>query len=192
MKKLLKPIYSKLEKISPSLYFFLQYKNAAKKIQDEVNSREQLFDNFLELCEGNKCLQIGVKENIGKKFGSNWVSVDKYDKRDFIDYNYDIHDLKFENESFDAAVCWSILEHVPDPQKAISELYRILKPGGKIWVQLPFLYPFHEEPKDYWRVTPDGLRIWLKDFDEIACGSDFWGNTPIVAATYFHGTKKTS
>ncbi|WP_254658054.1 class I SAM-dependent methyltransferase [Pleurocapsa sp. PCC 7327] len=127
---------------------------------------------------------------MGKKFGPNWISVDKYDKREFIDYHYDIHDLKFEDESFDAAVCWSILEHVPYPQKAIAELHRVLKPNGKIWVQLPFHYPFHEEPKDYWRVTPDGLRIWLEDFDEIACGCDFWAKTPTIAATYFYGTKR--
>ncbi|AFY75508.1 methylase involved in ubiquinone/menaquinone biosynthesis [Pleurocapsa sp. PCC 7327] len=189
-KKLLKPIYSKLMNVSPSLYFLLEYGRAAKKLHPVAGQRDKLFDEFIKSCQDKKCLQIGVKESMGKKFGPNWISVDKYDKREFIDYHYDIHDLKFEDESFDAAVCWSILEHVPYPQKAIAELHRVLKPNGKIWVQLPFHYPFHEEPKDYWRVTPDGLRIWLEDFDEIACGCDFWAKTPTIAATYFYGTKR--
>ena len=190
IKNTLKSIYFKLQKFFPSLYFFIEYGRTIKKLCSGTNLRQELFNKFLSSCSEKKCLQIGVKENIGQKFGSNWVSIDKYDKRDFIDYNYDIHDLKFDDETFDGVVCWSILEHVPNPQKAISELYRVLKPGGQIWVQLPFLYPFHEEPKDYWRVTPDGLRIWLKDFNEIACECDYWAKAPIIAATYFYGTKK--
>ncbi len=189
MKKLLKPVYLKLGKVLPSLYFTNIYRKAAKNIHSVGKPRNELFNEFITSCQDKKCLQIGVKDSIGDKFGTNWVSVDKYDQRDFIDYHYDIHDLKFEDESFDAVVCWSILEHVPYPQKAIRELHRVLKPDGKIWVQLPFLYPFHEAPKDYWRVSPDGLRVWLEDFHEIACGCEFWARTPLIAATYFYGTK---
>ena len=189
MKKIIKYLYMKLKVVSPLLFYITAYRRASKKIRLEANSREQLFNEFIEGCHKGKCLQIGVKDNIGEKFGSNWVSVDKYDKRDFIDYDYDIHDLKFEDESFDAVVCISILEHIPYPQQAISELERVLKPGGKIWVQLPFLYPYHEAPKDYWRVTPDGLRIWMKNFNEINCGCDFWAGTSLVTATYFYGAK---
>ena len=193
-KKIFKLLYRKLKIVSPFLYYVVQYKRASFRIRDSFNTpvestREQLFKVFLAHCKGKKCLQIGVKDNIGEKFGPNWVSVDKYDTRDFIDYHYDIHNLEFESESFEAVVCWSILEHVPDPQKAVSELYRVLKPGGEIWVQLPFLYPYHEAPKDYWRVTPDGLRVWMEDFIELSCGCDFWDKTSLVAATFFHGTR---
>jgi SAM-dependent methyltransferase len=195
VKKLLKLLYNKLKLVSPFLYYVIAYKRASYQVRAsynvpaETSTREQLFSEFLAQSEGKKCLQIGVKESIGAKFGPNWVSVDKYDKRDFIDYNYDIHDLKFEDGSFDAVVCWSILEHVPYPQKAISELHRVLKPGGQIWVQLPFLFPYHEGPKDYWRVSPDGLRIWMEDFKEISCGCVYFTRTSLVAATYFHGAK---
>lgn len=113
-----------------------------------------------------------------------------YDTREFIDFNYDIHDLKFEDNSFDVAVCLSILEHVPYPQKAIAELHRVLKPGGEIWVQLPFSYPYHEGPQDYWRASPQGLRIWMEDFDEIKCGAFLFTRTALVASSYFYGTKK--
>lgn len=88
-----------------------------------------------------------VKDNVGKKYGSNWVSVDKFDMSDFIDYHYNIHDLPFEDESFNAVSCISILEHVPHPLKAISELKRVLKPGGRIWVQLPWLLSLSRSSK---------------------------------------------
>ena len=189
MKKALKSLYAKIGRIFPLLYYIAEYKRASYKIRSTGKSREQLFQEFISRSEGKKCLQIGVKDSIGEKFGANWVSIDKYDEREFIDFNYDIHDMEFEDETFDAVVCWSILEHLPNPQKAISELHRVLKPGGEIWVQLPFLYPYHEAPKDYWRVTPDGLRIWLKDFKEHGSGVDFWARTTLIAATYYYGTK---
>ena len=189
MKEILKHLYKRLVKIFPSLFYLIQYKRASNKLHPDTKLRDNLFNEFIESCHGKRCLQIGVKDSIGKKFGSNWVSVDKYDKREFIDYNYDIHDLKFENESFEAIVCWSILEHIPYPERAISELHRVLRPGGKIWVQLPFLFPYHEAPKDYWRVTPDGLRVWMEDFNEISCGCDFWARTSLITATYYYGTK---
>jgi len=195
MRKVLRFFYRKLRWVSPFLFYVANYKRAAYKVRGTYNvpsmdnKRQQLFENFLKRCDGKRNLQIGVKEGIGKKFGPNWVSIDKYDQRDFIDYQYDIHDMEFEDDSFSAVVCWSILEHVPYPQKAIAELHRVLKPGGEIWVQLPFLYPYHEAPKDYWRVTPDGLRIWMAAFHESGCGCDFWDRTSLISASYFYGTK---
>ncbi|MGE3779005.1 MAG: class I SAM-dependent methyltransferase [Pirellulaceae bacterium] len=130
-----------------------------------------------------------MKDEYGQKFGDNWISVDKYDQHDYIDRHDDIEALGFPDHSFDGAVCWSVLEHVPNPQLAISELYRVLRPGGLIWVQLPFNYPYHQGPHDFWRVTPAGLRLWMKDFVEISCGCDYWARTSIVSAAYFYGRK---
>jgi SAM-dependent methyltransferase len=174
----------------PEIYFFRQYYRGLSKLGNSYDESQHLFQEFLDLTSNKRCLQIGVKEQHGAKFGPNWVSVDLYDTRDFIDYNYDINDLKFDDESFDAAVCMSILEHVPYPQKAIAELHRVLKPEGYIWVQLPFSFPYHEDPHDYWRVSPDGLRIWMADFDEISCGAFRWTRTALVVSSYFYGKKR--
>jgi SAM-dependent methyltransferase len=154
-----------------------------------AKERNELFNKLIAENTKKKCLQIGVKEDIGAKFGSNWVSVDQFDMRDFIDFHYDIHDLKFVDSEFDVVVCISILEHIPYPEKAIKELHRVLRPGGEIWVQLPFHFPYHEAPKDYWRASPDGLRIWMKDFNEILCGSFLFTRTSLVTSTFFYGTK---
>jgi SAM-dependent methyltransferase len=53
----------------------------------------------------------------------------------------------------DVALCTEVLEHVPDAGGALGELRRILKPGGLAVVTTPFLYPLHEEPWDFQRLT---------------------------------------
>jgi SAM-dependent methyltransferase len=178
-----------IRKIWPFGYYSLRYHRAARPVKSASGERDRLFNQFLSRCEG-PCIQIAVKDEMGRKFGPNWISVDKYDTSETIDRHDDIEALGFESGSFNAAVCWSVLEHVPHPQLAIAELHRVLKPGGLIWVQLPFLYPYHSDPHDFWRVTPSGLRIWMKDFEEIACACDYWARTRLVAATYFYGVKR--
>lgn len=131
MKNILRKIYSLLKKYLSFLFYLIEYKRAANAVRQTSTDPDavyaKIFEEFLQGCEDKPCLQIGVKNRLGKKYGPNWVSVDKYDMRDFIDYHYDIHDLPFEDDSFDAVVCISILEHVPYPLKAIQELKRVLK-----------------------------------------------------------------
>ncbi len=49
----------------------------------------------------------------------------------------DIMSLRFKDETFDTAISCETIEHVPDPQKAIRELYRVVKPGGKLFLTCP-------------------------------------------------------
>jgi SAM-dependent methyltransferase len=184
-----KSLRAPLRRAFPATYWALEYWRAARKVTDTHAEHQRLFASFLAACTGKHCIQISVKDEIGHKFGPNWVSVDKYDTRASIDRHDDVEDLKFADASFHAAVCWSVLEHVRRPQKAISELYRVLEPGGLIWVQVPFLFPYHESPSDYWRTSPDGLRLWMAEFEELRCGYDYWAKTALVAGTYFYGRK---
>jgi len=58
---------------------------------------------------------------------------------DFIaDYQYDITNLKIENNSFDLVICYHILEHIIEDISAMREMYRIMKPGAKALIQTPF------------------------------------------------------
>lgn len=69
--------------------------------------------------------------------------------------------LPFASASFDTVLCTSVLEHVHDAEAVVSEIARILKPGGRLLITVPFLYPTHEAPYDYWRTTHWGLRSVL-------------------------------
>ena len=183
--------FKQLKRVSPTLFYLSEYRRVLKNhFEPNAKAKDKLFNEFIDSCQELNCLQIGVKDNVSKKFGPNWTSVDLYDTREFVDYNYDIHDLKFEDNSFDAAVCISILEHVTHPQKAVQELHRVLKHGGIIWIQVPFCFYYHAHPGDYWRVSPEGLRIWMEDFDEITCACHSWTGSPLALSTYFHGKKK--
>ena len=66
--------------------------------------------------------------------------------------------LPFAPCSFDGAIMSSVLEHLSDPAAALGEVARILRPGGKLVVELPFLYWLHEEPYDFGRYTEHWLR----------------------------------
>jgi len=50
-----------------------------------------------------------------------------------------------------------VLEHVPDPDRAVAEALRVLRTGGRLIIETPFVYPVHDAPFDFHRWTPDGL-----------------------------------
>jgi SAM-dependent methyltransferase len=61
------------------------------------------------------------------------------------------------DDSFDLIITQECLEHVKDPFKAMNEIYRVLKKGGKLYVQLPFIIGYHPGPADFWRFTVEGI-----------------------------------
>ncbi|MCH8545498.1 MAG: class I SAM-dependent methyltransferase [Cryomorphaceae bacterium] len=72
-----------------------------------------------------------------KKAVKNYISTDL--SGDFIaDQSYDITNIECPNNQFDLILCYHVLEHIDDDQKAMSELYRVLKPGGHCIIQTPF------------------------------------------------------
>ena len=82
----------------------------------------------------------------------------------------DIHNLPFKDNSIESIICIAILEHVEKPWLAIEEMYRVLKPGGYLFIFVPFLYYYHPMKgyyKDYYRFTKDGMEFLLKDFTSI-------------------------
>lgn len=85
-----------------------------------------------------------------------------------------IQRLPFKSERCDGILCVAVLEHVAEPQRAVDEMFRILKPGGILVGFVPFLYPCHGSPSDYWRFTEEGLRFMLRRFDEVEVVA--WGD----------------
>jgi len=78
--------------------------------------------------------------------------------------------LPFKNNSVDAIVNIVILEHVPEPEKVVDEMYRVIKNGGVIYSHIPFMQGFHASPHDYKRWTSSGISQLHHNFIEIECG----------------------
>lgn len=74
-----------------------------------------------------------------------------------------VYELPFEDSSFSVVLCLSVLEHLTEPAKGIQEIRRVLKPGGQAVISVPFIFPIHEAPDDYWRFTKYGLKHLFRD-----------------------------
>ena len=70
--------------------------------------------------------------------------------------------LPLTTESADCVLLTSVLEHIHEPELLLKEIQRILRKGGYLILSVPFLYHLHEEPFDYYRYTPHGLRHLAK------------------------------
>ncbi len=82
------------------------------------------------------------------------------------------------DESFDSAVCTAVLEHLEEPEQALRECYRILKPGGVAIYSVPFIWHLHEEPRDFYRYSKYGLEYLFGkvgfEILDIQALSGFW------------------
>jgi SAM-dependent methyltransferase len=81
-----------------------------------------------------------------------------------VDLNADANALCFAKESVRTVVLCEILEHLPRPERAISEAFRVLQPDGVLVLSVPFSYRLHGFPTDYWRFTASGIYLLLCDF----------------------------
>ena len=82
----------------------------------------------------------------------------------------DAHDIPFADSTFDAVVAQAVLEHVVDPYRSVSEIWRVLKPRGIVYAETPFMQQVHGGPYDFTRFTPLGHRRLFRQFEELDSG----------------------
>jgi len=75
----------------------------------------------------------------------------------------DINNLPFKNNSISNFGCFNVLELLQFPKIAIEEIYRVLNKSGYLVGYVPFLYPIHNQPVDYWRFSNNSLHQILND-----------------------------
>ena len=112
---------------------------------------------------GDRVIDVGVDVGHPRRWiapGYQTLGLDAEDIRG------DLLDLPLDDDSVDGFVLTEVLEHCTDPQQAINEVYRVLKPGGLLLVTSPFLWPQHATAsyRDYWRFTDQGWIYLLRNF----------------------------
>jgi SAM-dependent methyltransferase len=109
-----------------------------------------------------RLLDAGSGEGMYRPFFSHV----EYESADFckvdktygaVTYECDLAAIPVENSRYDAVLCTQVMEHLPEPQKVLEEFYRVLKPGGRLWISAPLYFEEHEIPHDYYRYTRYGL-----------------------------------
>jgi SAM-dependent methyltransferase len=91
--------------------------------------------------------------------------------------------LPLASESFDVVILIDVLEHINDTQLLMQQIYRVLKPGGRAIIALPFLYPVHDAPRDFVRLTEYGITDLAErsNFDIEVCDPI---GSPIVTSAF--------
>lgn len=137
-------------------------------------------DSFLRkriqsLRPGIRILDIGCNDRWPEKLlpnSTDYIGLDywsaeapSYERN--VDLYGDVRCLPFRSESFDVVFLFDVLEHVPDFDAAVREVHRITKTEAEVWVQVPFMYPLHDEPYDFRRLTWHGLEQAFSEFEVI-------------------------
>lgn len=97
----------------------------------------------------------------------------EYDKAIKADFLWDGIKMPFKDNSYDTIILTEVLEHCPDINLILNEIYRVLKNNGIVFFTVPFLWPLHEVPHDEHRYTPFALERYFKasNFTDIKIAS---------------------
>jgi SAM-dependent methyltransferase len=117
--------------------------------------QNQTLKKFSKSCYGKEVIELGgtFKENNSRFFNNckSFVVTNFYDIN--CDQLEDVTNLSFKSNSVENVICISVLQHVFDYNKGISEIIRVLKPGGRALITNGFLFPICMD-EDYVRLTP--------------------------------------
>lgn len=77
--------------------------------------------------------------------------------------DFETIDKALDGKRFRSILCLSVLEHCADPFAMARNMTKLLAPGGVIFISVPWAWEFHGYPSDYWRFTPEGLKVLFPD-----------------------------
>jgi SAM-dependent methyltransferase len=139
---------------------------------------------LLDLGCGKVPLYEAYKGYITENICIDWGNT--LHKNPYLDFEADLnHAIDLPNESFDTIILSDVLEHIRYPEKLSNEIYRLLKPKGKLLLSVPFFYWLHEQPHDYFRYTRHALESIINDAGLSIVSLEEYGGTPHVLTDIF-------
>ena len=114
---------------------------------------------------GRDILDVGVYYP-RRWLGDGYITVGEHEE----DQKADLLALPFPEHAFDGVILTEVLEHCIHPQRAVDEVFRVLKPSGLLLVTSPFCWPTHGvegQYKDYWRFAREGWELLLSAFQHV-------------------------
>lgn len=143
------------------------------------------------VLRGGRCLDVGSLDVNGSyrmlvmAQGWRYTGLDTRPGRNVDIVTDDPYRYPFDDNTFEAVISGSTMEHVEAIWQWIPELVRVLKPGGLLAILTHWQFPVHRYPVDCWRILPDGMELLfdmtgrLDDYD-IRIVND----TDIIASAY--------
>lgn len=156
-----KKLMEKGRRFIRNLYKLMQPPGATRYVDFQKPGFPRVLKEFID--EHSSILTIGS----GKiNYGENVVHLDIVNFQD-VEVIGDGHFLPFKAESFQKVIIQEVLEHVNNPSQVIREIHRVLKPGGVVFCDVPFIFPYHPNPHDYRRYSLEGLVKQFEDYQFI-------------------------
>ncbi len=148
-----------LEKALANSWLFPRYIGVVYMRRAMMRARDYATGRMLDMGCGLRPYEAIFAGRVRSYIGLDWpVSATKA-RPDIIG---DALRIPIRDGAIDTVLATELMEHVPDPGGFLAEVSRVLHPDGALILSVPFMEPLHEEPRDYYRFTPYGLRALLE------------------------------
>lgn len=171
VRKLLKSL-TYIFRLSPFHPQWLIYRNNHKNL---IEIAEYIHGQVLDVGCGNSEIKKFISENcnyIGLDY--YYTSVEWYKSEP--DLYGDAQSLPLKSESIETVVLLDVLEHLPGTEECLSEIHRVLTEKGLLILQVPYVYPVHDAPLDFYRWTRFGLNRLLEKYRFKVVDEKYRGN----------------
>jgi SAM-dependent methyltransferase len=140
------------------------YKKRSSLLADLVDSEPKIL-----VIGSGKSTQSAADCYLDEKYAKQTINLD-IDQFPTVTVVADGHKLPFKSDIFDAVIIDAVLEHVKNPNHVVNEIHLVLKEGGYVYAEIPFIQGFHSAPYDYQRFTINDIRHLFSNFEEIDAG----------------------
>jgi SAM-dependent methyltransferase len=148
----------------PCIGNYETYMVRASILQAVMQAKEQFHGKLLDVGAGSSPYEelIMASGKVSEYIKLDFASSD-YHQGHELDLTWDGKTIPLNAASIDTVFMTEVLEHAHKPVELLREVRRVLKPGGILFMTVPFTWPMHELPFDYHRFTPIALRAYLEE-----------------------------